>query len=127
MVTTEIGVFVFGMTARLVVTPVFILVKRNANASENWHWKWPYSSEAKTKSKLKCDEIGVKSNSSTVAFVDVIVMPAAANVASSDASPVHEDAPSLSIVVFGPCALTALPVLNTTPDCIGNPELVLVK
>lgn len=119
--------FVFGTTAKFVVTPVFILVSKNANASENWHWKLPYSSEAKTKSKLKCDEIGVKSNSSTVAFTELIVMPAAAKVACKVASPVQADEPSLSIEVFGPTAFSALPVLRITPDCIGKPGLVFVK
>ena len=35
IVTTEIGVVVLGTTAKLVVSPVFRLVNKNANASEN--------------------------------------------------------------------------------------------
>jgi hypothetical protein len=35
MVTTDIGSVVPGTTARLVVTPVFIFVNKNAKASEN--------------------------------------------------------------------------------------------
>ena len=37
MVTTEIGVFVLGTTAKFVVTPVDILVNKKAKASEYKH------------------------------------------------------------------------------------------
>ena len=80
-----------------------------------------------TKSKLKLGEIGVKSNSKTVAFDEVIGIPAAAKVASKVASPVQALLPSFSIVVFGPAAFKAFPVLSTTPLCKGKFGLVFWK
>ncbi len=71
--------------------------------------------------------MGVKSNSSTVALADVMLMPAAASVASSAASPVQAALPSSRSEVLGPAALSAFPVLKTTPVCIGNDAFVLVK
>ena len=127
MVTTEIGKFVPGTTARLVVSPVATLVRRKAKASENSHWKFPYSSEAKIKSKLNCVEIEVKSNSRTVAFVEFMLIPAAASVASKSASPVQAVDPSSNRVVLGPTAFRASPVLSITPAVIGKFGLVLVK
>ena len=127
IVTTDIGVVVFGTTAKLVVCPVAVFVSRNANASENKHWKFPYSSDAKIKSKLKLGEIGVKSNSNTVAFLDDIIMPAAAKVFSKLVSPVHEASPSFNKLAFGPIALVTFPVLNTTPLCIGKFGFVFEK
>ncbi len=79
------------------------------------------------KSKLKFGDIGVKSNSKTEAFVDVIGIPAAASVASKLASPVQDDDPSFNIELFGPGVLVALPVLKITPLCIGKFEFVFWK
>ena len=70
------------------------------------------------------DEIGVKSNSKTVAFVETIAIPDAAKVASNVVSPVHDAVPSLNIELFGPCALWASPVDIITPLCIGKFGLV---
>ena len=127
IVTTEIGIFVLGTTAKFVVTPVFKLVNKKANASEYWHWKFPYSSDAKIKSKLKFEDIGKKSNSNTVAFEDVIGIPAAAKVASKLASPIHALDPSFNNEVFGPGAFNAFPVLRITPLCIGKLGFVFWK
>lgn len=79
------------------------------------------------KSKLKFGDIGVKSNSKTVAFDEVIGIPAAAKVASNELSPVHATDPSFSKAVFGPAAFIALPVLSTTPLAIGKLGLVFWK
>ena len=78
-------------------------------------------------SKLKFDEIGVKSNSRTVAFVDTIGIPAAAKVASKLASPVHSAEPSSNLLIFGPGELKMSPVLKITPLAIGNVGLVFSK
>jgi hypothetical protein len=72
-------------------------------------------------------EIGVKSNSKTVAFLETMVIPEAANVASKFESPSQEVEPSLRIEVFGPDAFVALPVLITTPLCIGKFGFVFWK
>src|SRR6218665_651068 len=124
MVTTEIGKVVFGTTAKLVVTPVFTLVNKKAKASEYKHWKFPYSSEAKIKSKLKFGEIGVKSNSKTVAFLEAMWMPAAANVFSKSVSPSQSVEPSFKRESLGPGVFKIFPVLKTTPLCIGKFGLV---
>ena len=113
--------------AKLVVTPVFTLVNKKAKASENWHWKFPYSSEAKRNSKLNVGEIGVKSNSKTVALVEFIVIPDWANVLSKLESPGQLAFPSFSSVAFGPTALVTLPVLRITPDFMGNLGFVFWK
>ena len=120
MVITEIGRFVPGTTAKFVVSPVFKFVNKNEKASENWHWKFPYSSEANTKSKLKLGDMGVKSNSNTLAFEEFIVMPDWAKVFSKSISPGQFDAPSLKILLLGPVACSALPVLKITPLWIGK-------
>lgn len=76
MFTTDTGIVVPGITARLspstaVVGPVNI----NANASENVHWNVPYSLEANKKLKLISSINGTKSNSNTVALFNGPVLP----------------------------------------------------
>ena len=71
--------------------------------------------------------MGVKSNSKTEAFVDVIEIPAAAIVASKFVSPIQVGEPSFKSVVLGPGAFNILPVLKITPLCIGKLEFVFWK
>jgi hypothetical protein len=63
MSLTVTGKLVPGITAKLVETPVFKLVKTKAKTSLKAHWYSPYSLEANKKSKLKLFETGTKSNS----------------------------------------------------------------
>ena len=53
MSLTVTGIIVPGITAKLVETPVFKLVKTKAKTSLKAHWYSPYSFEANKKSKLK--------------------------------------------------------------------------
>src|SRR5690606_12754488 len=111
-----------GTTAKLVVTPVVKSVKRNANTSLNPHWNVPYSSDAKMKLKLILLVSGTKSNSSFVALYNVPVTPCAFRTAVKSASPPQAVVPSDNVVEFGPGALLAFPVVNTTPLRKGKGE-----
>ena len=114
---------VFGITAKFVVIPVEISVNKKAKASENAHWNVPYSSEANTKLKLMVLTKGTKSNSNLVAFLEFIGFPVDAKIIDSrSASPVHRSTPSPRVVVFGPGALIALPVVKTIPSEKGKPD-----
>ena len=75
MSLTVTGKLVPGISAKLVETPVFKLVRTKAKTSLKAHWYSPYSLDANKKSKLKLFEIGIKSNSKKATSVIVDVCP----------------------------------------------------